>query len=186
MLIINPTYRALPVSLHHKLTFILFFCLPLSLFSFHAPFPFPSPPLFSPSCSKVVHVKIIDDEEYEKNKNFFLELAEPRMVDMSLQKGAVLNLSLSLLSLPLSLALTRCLFSQPSVSPRVSSLPTSLLLYLLLSSPPASPLLFLHRCARKDSLSHRHAFMWHLPHSQDTNAPSPSQRQPPQTTPSSA
>ncbi|XP_074548122.1 sodium/calcium exchanger 3 [Halichoeres trimaculatus] len=35
---------------------------------------------------KVVHVKIIDDEEYEKNKNFFLELAEPRMVDMSLQK----------------------------------------------------------------------------------------------------
>ncbi|XP_034531397.1 sodium/calcium exchanger 3 isoform X2 [Notolabrus celidotus] len=35
---------------------------------------------------KVVLVKIIDDEEYEKNKNFFLELAEPRMVDMSLQK----------------------------------------------------------------------------------------------------
>ncbi|XP_041809474.1 sodium/calcium exchanger 3 isoform X8 [Chelmon rostratus] len=27
---------------------------------------------------KVIHVKIIDDEEYEKNKNFFLELAEPR------------------------------------------------------------------------------------------------------------
>ncbi|XP_060938924.1 sodium/calcium exchanger 3 isoform X1 [Limanda limanda] len=38
---------------------------------------------------KLVHVKIIDDEEYEKNKNFFLELAEPRMVDMSLQKGAL-------------------------------------------------------------------------------------------------
>ncbi|XP_062296086.1 sodium/calcium exchanger 3 isoform X1 [Scomber scombrus] len=35
---------------------------------------------------KLIHVKIIDDEEYEKNKNFFLELAEPRMVDMSLQK----------------------------------------------------------------------------------------------------
>ncbi|KAM4624827.1 sodium/calcium exchanger 3 [Polymixia lowei] len=35
---------------------------------------------------KIVQVKIIDDEEYEKNKNFFLELAEPRMVDMSLQK----------------------------------------------------------------------------------------------------
>ncbi|XP_060938930.1 sodium/calcium exchanger 3 isoform X6 [Limanda limanda] len=32
---------------------------------------------------KLVHVKIIDDEEYEKNKNFFLELAEPRMVDMN-------------------------------------------------------------------------------------------------------
>ncbi|XP_053191348.1 sodium/calcium exchanger 3 isoform X5 [Scomber japonicus] len=36
---------------------------------------------------KFIQVKIIDDEEYEKNKNFFLELAEPRMVDMSLQKG---------------------------------------------------------------------------------------------------
>ncbi|XP_030627647.1 sodium/calcium exchanger 3 isoform X10 [Chanos chanos] len=36
---------------------------------------------------KTIQVKIIDDEEYEKNKNFFLELAEPRMVDMSLQKG---------------------------------------------------------------------------------------------------
>ncbi|XP_033984985.1 sodium/calcium exchanger 3 isoform X1 [Trematomus bernacchii] len=39
---------------------------------------------------KLVHVKIIDDEEYEKNKNFFLELAEPRMVDMSLQKAMLL------------------------------------------------------------------------------------------------
>ncbi|XP_028837758.1 sodium/calcium exchanger 3 isoform X3 [Denticeps clupeoides] len=35
---------------------------------------------------KMIQVKIIDDEEYEKNKNFFLELSEPRMVDMSLQK----------------------------------------------------------------------------------------------------
>uniref|UniRef100_A0A3P9BWB0 Solute carrier family 8 member 3 n=1 Tax=Maylandia zebra TaxID=106582 RepID=A0A3P9BWB0_9CICH len=40
---------------------------------------------------KFVHVKIIDDEEYEKNKNFFLELAEPRMVDMSLQKDRKLT-----------------------------------------------------------------------------------------------
>ncbi|XP_015206713.1 sodium/calcium exchanger 3 isoform X2 [Lepisosteus oculatus] len=37
---------------------------------------------------KTIQVKIIDDEEYEKNKNFYLELAEPRMVDMSLQKEA--------------------------------------------------------------------------------------------------
>ncbi|XP_062850934.1 sodium/calcium exchanger 3 isoform X3 [Trichomycterus rosablanca] len=36
---------------------------------------------------KTIQVRIIDDEEYEKNKNFFLELGEPRMVDMSLQKG---------------------------------------------------------------------------------------------------
>ncbi len=41
----------------------------------------------SSSLSKTIQVKIIDDEEYEKNKNFYLELAEPRMVDMSLQKG---------------------------------------------------------------------------------------------------
>ncbi|XP_053191349.1 sodium/calcium exchanger 3 isoform X6 [Scomber japonicus] len=40
---------------------------------------------------KFIQVKIIDDEEYEKNKNFFLELAEPRMVDMSLQKGLTLD-----------------------------------------------------------------------------------------------
>ncbi|XP_073689879.1 sodium/calcium exchanger 3 isoform X7 [Garra rufa] len=39
---------------------------------------------------KTVQVKIIDDEEYEKNKNFYLELAEPRMVDMSLQKALLL------------------------------------------------------------------------------------------------
>ncbi|KAM6131168.1 LOW QUALITY PROTEIN: sodium/calcium exchanger 3 [Pterocles gutturalis] len=36
---------------------------------------------------KTVHIKVIDDEEYEKNKNFFIELMSPRMVDMSLQKG---------------------------------------------------------------------------------------------------
>ncbi|XP_051772428.1 sodium/calcium exchanger 3 isoform X1 [Ctenopharyngodon idella] len=39
---------------------------------------------------KTIQVKIIDDEEYEKNKNFYLELAEPRMVDMSLQKALLL------------------------------------------------------------------------------------------------
>ncbi|XP_064174093.1 sodium/calcium exchanger 3 isoform X2 [Anguilla rostrata] len=39
---------------------------------------------------KTIQVKIIDDEEYEKNKNFFLELSEPRMVDMSLQKALLL------------------------------------------------------------------------------------------------
>ncbi|XP_048084505.1 sodium/calcium exchanger 3 isoform X2 [Alosa alosa] len=39
---------------------------------------------------KTIQVKVIDDEEYEKNKNFFLELAEPRMVDMSLQKAFLL------------------------------------------------------------------------------------------------
>ncbi|XP_030627650.1 sodium/calcium exchanger 3 isoform X12 [Chanos chanos] len=32
---------------------------------------------------KTIQVKIIDDEEYEKNKNFFLELAEPRMAGLA-------------------------------------------------------------------------------------------------------
>ncbi|XP_068577663.1 sodium/calcium exchanger 3 isoform X1 [Cebidichthys violaceus] len=44
---------------------------------------------------KLIHVKIIDDEEYEKNKNFFLELAEPRMVDMSLQKETLMRRSIT-------------------------------------------------------------------------------------------
>ncbi|XP_072121935.1 sodium/calcium exchanger 3 isoform X2 [Mobula birostris] len=39
---------------------------------------------------KRAQIKIIDDEEYEKNKNFFFELKEPRMVDMSLQKALLL------------------------------------------------------------------------------------------------
>ncbi|XP_070590639.1 sodium/calcium exchanger 3 isoform X4 [Erythrolamprus reginae] len=36
---------------------------------------------------KTIHIKLIDDEEYEKNKTFFIELMGPRMMDMSLQKG---------------------------------------------------------------------------------------------------
>ncbi|KAG8583720.1 hypothetical protein GDO81_008517 [Engystomops pustulosus] len=42
---------------------------------------------FSSSCSKTISVKIIDDEEYEKNKTFFLEIGEPRLVEMSEKKG---------------------------------------------------------------------------------------------------
>ncbi|XP_059810832.1 sodium/calcium exchanger 3 isoform X27 [Hypanus sabinus] len=40
---------------------------------------------------KRAQIKIIDDEEYEKNKNFFIELKEPRMVDMSSQKALLLR-----------------------------------------------------------------------------------------------
>lgn len=39
--------------------------------------------------SKTIHIKVIDDEAYEKNKNYFIELMGPRMVDMSFQKGVV-------------------------------------------------------------------------------------------------
>ncbi|CAI5763853.1 calcium exchanger 3 isoform X1 [Podarcis lilfordi] len=40
---------------------------------------------------KTIHIKVIDDEEYEKNKTFFIELMGPRMVDMSLQKALLLT-----------------------------------------------------------------------------------------------
>nr|XP_031322758.1 sodium/calcium exchanger 1 isoform X7 [Camelus dromedarius] len=36
---------------------------------------------------KTISVKVIDDEEYEKNKTFFLEIGEPRLVEMSEKKG---------------------------------------------------------------------------------------------------
>uniref|UniRef100_A0A8C5PHA8 Solute carrier family 8 member A3 n=1 Tax=Leptobrachium leishanense TaxID=445787 RepID=A0A8C5PHA8_9ANUR len=36
---------------------------------------------------KTIHIKVIDDEEYEKNKTFFIELRVPHLVDMSVQKG---------------------------------------------------------------------------------------------------
>lgn len=37
--------------------------------------------------SKTIAVKVIDDEEYEKNKTFFIEIGEPRLVEMSEKKG---------------------------------------------------------------------------------------------------
>ncbi|XP_065097160.1 sodium/calcium exchanger 1a isoform X4 [Paramisgurnus dabryanus] len=36
---------------------------------------------------KTIQINIIDDEEYEKNKNFFLEIGEPQLVEMSERKG---------------------------------------------------------------------------------------------------
>ena len=49
----------------------------LQLFSFSLSF-------FS---SQTIQINIIDDEEYEKNKNFFLEIGEPRLVELSERKG---------------------------------------------------------------------------------------------------
>ncbi|KAM9154350.1 sodium/calcium exchanger 1 isoform 4-T5 [Pangshura tecta] len=40
---------------------------------------------------KTISVKIIDDEEYEKNKTFYLEIGEPRLVEMSEKKALLLN-----------------------------------------------------------------------------------------------
>ncbi|CAH2328078.1 sodium calcium exchanger 3 isoform X1 [Pelobates cultripes] len=45
---------------------------------------------------KTIHIKIIDDEEYEKNKNFFIGLRAPHLVDMSVQKALLLNQAVEL------------------------------------------------------------------------------------------
>ncbi|XP_061685313.1 sodium/calcium exchanger 1-like isoform X2 [Syngnathoides biaculeatus] len=36
---------------------------------------------------KTLHINIIDDEEYEKNKSFFVQMDEPRLLEMSQRKG---------------------------------------------------------------------------------------------------
>ncbi|XP_050979295.1 sodium/calcium exchanger 1a isoform X8 [Labeo rohita] len=41
--------------------------------------------------SKTIQINIIDDEEYEKNKNFFLEMGEPQLVEMSERKAMLLH-----------------------------------------------------------------------------------------------
>ncbi|XP_056891887.1 sodium/calcium exchanger 1a isoform X2 [Takifugu flavidus] len=40
---------------------------------------------------KTIQVNIIDDEEYEKNKNFFIELGDPRLLEMSERKARLLQ-----------------------------------------------------------------------------------------------
>ncbi|XP_008297087.1 sodium/calcium exchanger 1-like isoform X2 [Stegastes partitus] len=40
---------------------------------------------------KTIRINIIDDEEYEKNKNFFLEIGEPRLLEMSQRKAVLLQ-----------------------------------------------------------------------------------------------
>ncbi|XP_056403142.1 sodium/calcium exchanger 3 isoform X1 [Hyla sarda] len=45
---------------------------------------------------KAIQIKIIDDEEYEKNKTFHIELRAPHVVDMSVQKALLLNQAIEL------------------------------------------------------------------------------------------
>lgn len=45
--------------------------------------------LIFPSTAKRIHIKVIDGERIRKNKNCFLEMMVPRMVDMSFKKGVV-------------------------------------------------------------------------------------------------
>ncbi|NXY08327.1 NAC1 protein, partial [Pteruthius melanotis] len=40
---------------------------------------------------KTISIKVIDDEEYEKNKTFYLEIGEPRLVEMSEKKGRAVS-----------------------------------------------------------------------------------------------
>nr|XP_060610472.1 sodium/calcium exchanger 1 isoform X1 [Anolis sagrei ordinatus]XP_060610473.1 sodium/calcium exchanger 1 isoform X1 [Anolis sagrei ordinatus]XP_060610474.1 sodium/calcium exchanger 1 isoform X1 [Anolis sagrei ordinatus]XP_060610475.1 sodium/calcium exchanger 1 isoform X1 [Anolis sagrei ordinatus]XP_060610476.1 sodium/calcium exchanger 1 isoform X1 [Anolis sagrei ordinatus] len=40
---------------------------------------------------KTISIKVIDDEEYEKNKTFYIEIGEPRLVEMSEKKALLLN-----------------------------------------------------------------------------------------------
>ncbi|XP_036167299.1 sodium/calcium exchanger 3 isoform X3 [Myotis myotis] len=40
---------------------------------------------------KTIPIKLIDGEAYEKNKNYFIEMMGPRMVDMSFQKALLLS-----------------------------------------------------------------------------------------------
>ncbi|KAH0622818.1 hypothetical protein JD844_025523 [Phrynosoma platyrhinos] len=43
------------------------------------------------NASKTISIKVIDDEEYEKNKTFYIEIGEPRLVEMSEKKALLLN-----------------------------------------------------------------------------------------------
>ncbi|XP_037545568.1 sodium/calcium exchanger 1 isoform X10 [Nematolebias whitei] len=42
---------------------------------------------------KIIRIKIIDDEEYEKNKNFFLEISEPQLLEMRTGQDSLSMLS---------------------------------------------------------------------------------------------
>lgn len=48
---------------------------------------FPPFPVLLRLLSKTIKVKVIDDEEYEKNKTFYIEIGEPRLVESNNSKG---------------------------------------------------------------------------------------------------
>lgn len=43
--------------------------------------------LFLLLSSKIIKVRVIDDEEYEKNKTFYIEIGEPRLMESNDTKG---------------------------------------------------------------------------------------------------
>ena len=62
---------------------VLSWPFPPSFLSFFS-FPFP---LFLLLSSKTIKVRVIDDEEYEKNKTFYIEIGEPRLMESNDTKG---------------------------------------------------------------------------------------------------
>ncbi len=178
MLIINPTYSALPVSLHHKLTF-LFFSLPLpllcpslSLFLSRLLPVFP-PLLFSllqQSYSRENYWRWGVWEKQEllpgagrasHGRHESAERCGTEPVSFSLDSFSVSHsLTLSVSSLSLFVA---------SVSPQAASFPTSFtwtftLLYLLLGTSAHSPSAFTFT----PLCTHRHPELLYI---QPTNAP---------------
>ena len=61
--------------------FVFFVCLFFVLFVFlNIALQFPIFPCYFHLCRKYIEVTIIDDEEYEKDVNFFIQLGEPRLI----------------------------------------------------------------------------------------------------------
>lgn len=92
--------------LHHPLIMTVCLCMTACRLSFFLSF-FLSWPVFSslfsssppssfsfPLSSKTIKVRIIDDEEYEKNKSFFLEIGDPQLVETNEKRGGGRGLSL--------------------------------------------------------------------------------------------
>lgn len=67
----------------------------------------------------MVQVKVIDDEEYEKNKNFFLEMGEPQLLEMSERKGGAFP---SQALVPTLYPLTPPPFHSPCMAPPTGSI----------------------------------------------------------------
>lgn len=79
-----PVACCLPVFCSVSLCFLLLY----SDLSFpHCLFLLSSSLLFFSSFSKCIKVRIIDDEEYEKNKTFYVEMGEPRLMETNDSKG---------------------------------------------------------------------------------------------------
>ncbi|CDQ63669.1 unnamed protein product [Oncorhynchus mykiss] len=82
-----------PLSLPHLCPFLTSVPSPFSVpifFSFEKELSGSYPTCFSlsvPVCRKLLEVKVIDDEEYEKNKTFIIQLGEPVLLEIGRKHG---------------------------------------------------------------------------------------------------